>query len=283
MRHSAKDFNGFSNLRFAFFRPFNGLLFFIDMIFKIKHEGVKKMNNNFWPWSRRHGDLLEATDPESFLSMNALKESYSSMNRGFDFYGKWLLKYLQEIGLQGRVLDVGCGNGFVAKKILENLPHVSNIVGVDINPIAIEMAVIHDGFQAILADMYQLNVAEVGTFDATIFVDVLHHLKPIDALQQVSSVLRPGGKVIIFDVARNAVGWLISKFLNTTSIIKSKDFEKSVLRGYTPAEVQSFLEEVGLQNINVKLVAGHFNAAVATTITTERVIKEGLHVSFFVL
>ncbi len=251
---------------------------------KIKHEGVKEMNSNtgLWPWSGRRTDLLEATDPESSLPATALEESYSSMNKGFDFYGKWLLKYLREIGLQGRVLDVGCGNGFVAKKILENLPHVSSIVGIDVNPTAIKMAVAHDRFQAILADVYQLNMAEVGTFDAAIFVDVLHHLKPIDALQQVVSVLRPGGKVVIFDVARNAVGWLISKFLNTINVIKSKDFEKSVLSGYTPAEVQSFLEEVGLQNINVKLVAKHFNAAVATTIITERVIKEGLHASFFV-
>ena len=250
---------------------------------RTKHREVKTMNGNtgFWPWSERHEGLLEATDPKSFLSVTASKESYSSMNLGFQFYGKWLLKYFQEVGLQGRVLDIGCGNGFVAERILEEFSQVSNVVGIDINKTAIEMAIAHDKFQPILFDVYQLNVAEVGTFDAAIFIDVLHHLRPIDALQQVVSVLRPGGKIVVFDIARNAAGWFIAKFLTTFKIIKSEDFTISVLRGYTPTEVRTFLEEVGLEEISVKLVAKHFNAAVAAT-TTKRVIKEGLHAPFFV-
>ncbi len=85
------------------------------------------------------------------------------------------------------ILDVGCGDGLVASKIIEKKKNV-NIKGVDIVPrkrgyIDISM---YDGEKLPFAD---------NQFDAVIFSDVLHHAS--DAKKLLIEALRVSSKYII--------------------------------------------------------------------------------------
>lgn len=220
-----------------------------------------------WPWAERQEELLEATDIGD-SSLREIEESYRSMNEGFEIYGKWLLRYLADVGLSGIVLDVGCGNGFVAEQILASFPAVDEIVGIDINPIAIEQALVRTNskLSVRLVNVYNLErVFQTESFDVVLVIDTLHHLEnPEAALRQISYVLRPSGKVIVFEVARNAIGWLLAKVLRFVGVIPSDDFRKSVLRGYNQTELRGLFERVdSLDSAKIELVAKHFNAATA--------------------
>lgn len=89
------------------------------------------------------------------------------------------------------VLDVGCGNGFIAHHLSAMLG--TNVVGIDVGP-ATEAAIEYrrfDGIHFPLAD---------DSVDAVLLCYVLHHAQDIHAvLNEVRRVLRNGGRVIIYE------------------------------------------------------------------------------------
>lgn len=100
------------------------------------------------------------------------------------------------------VLDLGCGpGGFLSVAA----PHCASITGVDVVPAFVEQcqATIDRlglrGARALLSDGRRIPV-EDGTFDAAILVDVIHHCEdPVAVLADVRRVLRPGGRLLIFE------------------------------------------------------------------------------------
>ena len=90
-----------------------------------------------------------------------------------------------------RVLDVGCGNGFIAHHLSSMLR--ANVVGLDVGPrtdAAIDY-VPYDGRHFPVCD---------DSFDAVLLCYVLHHAKDARlVLNEVSRVLVNGGLVIIYE------------------------------------------------------------------------------------
>jgi len=219
----------------------------------------------------RQSNLIETTDAGSNASQEAILESYQSMNKGFEeFYGKWLIDYLNKVGLSGTVLDLGCGNGFVANQILQRCPDVVQIIGVDKSEKACQEAkkLQDEYFFVKQVDAHNLSWEfNPGMVDFVVIIDALHHFSnPVQVLAESLYVLRPEGKIIIFEVARNWFAWVLAKFLTGFKIIPSGDFLKSVLRGYTKKELEELFESQNgaLAEVEISLVARHFNAAVAT-------------------
>lgn len=61
-------------------------------------------------------------------------------------------------------------------------------------------------------DIYRLGMADASVSNLILF-DVFHHLRhPLDALDECHRVLRPGGRLLVFDHAMSAAGFLFSKF-----------------------------------------------------------------------
>ncbi len=114
-----------------------------------------------------------------------------------------LLALLPAAGL-GRLLDIGTGTG----RLLEVLaPRVTAGLGVDASRAMLALArarlarpgLTHCAVR--LADMYRLPLADAG-FDLVVLQMVLHYAEdPAGALAEAARVLRPGGRLVVVDLA----------------------------------------------------------------------------------
>ena len=103
-------------------------------------------------------------------------------------------------GPDDRVLDVGCGDGYLTRAVAAKVPG-GCAVGVDASPRMIETA--HGGGAAtdsgpwfVVADARRLPFAEF--FDAVLSFNALHWVpEQRQALGQIATVLRPGGRALI--------------------------------------------------------------------------------------
>ncbi len=97
---------------------------------------------------------------------------------------RYLLADLEPV--RGKVLDVGCGAGSVAKAVKRERPDL-DVVGCDVSRSALAVA----DFRA--AEAEKLPFAD-GEFDFVWIFDVLEHVeKPEQVLREIARVLRPGG------------------------------------------------------------------------------------------
>jgi ArsR family transcriptional regulator len=104
----------------------------------------------------------------------------------------------------GRALDIGTGTG----RLLELLaPRVSAGLGIDASRAMLALArsrLARPGLTRCavrLADMYRLPLPD-GGFDLVVMQMVLHHAEdPAAALAEAGRVLRPGGRLVVIDLA----------------------------------------------------------------------------------
>lgn len=72
------------------------------------------------------------------------------------------------------VLDIGCGDGFLLKKLLEKNKNIKAL-GVDISPMAVEKAK-ENGIDCMLLDITERLPFEDNSFESVILLDVLEHM-----------------------------------------------------------------------------------------------------------
>jgi len=106
---------------------------------------------------------------------------------------------LRELDGYARVLDVGCGEGQIARVLQSRTNMHSHVVGVDPTQgqvdVAVERAV---GEQYLRSGADALPFAS-GTFDAVLACLVFEHIDALDeAIGEVARVLRPGGRFSFF-------------------------------------------------------------------------------------
>jgi arsenite methyltransferase len=110
-----------------------------------------------------------------------------------------------------RVLDAGCGPGFYVAETLERVGAQGSVVGVDgsgaMLALAAERCRGHDNVAFHEGDVTALPVADAD-FDRALSVQVLEYVADIPAaLGELRRVLRPGGRVLIWDVDWATVSW----------------------------------------------------------------------------
>jgi SAM-dependent methyltransferase len=102
-----------------------------------------------------------------------------------------------------RVLDVGCGDGILARQLGAKVPQV---LGLDRSGHVLAAAVAADdgtGVGYLQAD-FQTMPLQPQSFDAVVSVTALHHMDPAAALATMRDLLRPGGRLFVMDVARSS-------------------------------------------------------------------------------
>lgn len=110
-----------------------------------------------------------------------------------------------------RILDVGCGPGFAIAELVDQVGSTGSIVGVDRSPQMLATAArrcaafpnvtLHE------ADVAALPLDDAA-FDRALCVQVLEFVPDVAAaLGELHRVVRPGGRVVVWDVDWSTVSW----------------------------------------------------------------------------
>jgi SAM-dependent methyltransferase len=148
------------------------------------------------------------------------------------------------LGTRGKLLEVGCGMGFVSLEFLQRGCHVT---ATDLTPTAVELTQRHFDLRHISADGVRVeNVLNLScpdeTFDAVWANGVVHHTGDTRrAVQEIRRVLKVGGRAIISHFYRRP-SWMywVSRIGHENIEFKSDD--PPVTDFLTEAEVLSMFE-----------------------------------------
>jgi 2-polyprenyl-6-hydroxyphenyl methylase/3-demethylubiquinone-9 3-methyltransferase len=118
----------------------------------------------------------------------------------------WILARLAP---ESKVLDVGCGAGFLSNA-LATKGHT--MTGIDVSRESLRVAALYDATKAVTyleADAYDLPFPD-ATFDAVTAMDFLEHVEdPERAIAEMSRVLKPGGLFFFHTFNKNVLAWLV--------------------------------------------------------------------------
>jgi arsenite methyltransferase len=110
-----------------------------------------------------------------------------------------------------RVIDVGCGPGFYAAELLEQVGPQGSLVGVDTSaPMLAAAARRCEGRGR--AEFHEAPATalpvETGSFDRALSVQVLEYVADVPAaLAEIHRVLRSGGRAVVWDVDWSTLSW----------------------------------------------------------------------------
>jgi 2-polyprenyl-3-methyl-5-hydroxy-6-metoxy-1,4-benzoquinol methylase len=114
-----------------------------------------------------------------------------------------------------RILEVGCGEGFVAERLAKAYPAAA-ITGSDICPTVGRLFRGDRGqVRFVEAPVQQIAVAEPQAFDLVVLCDVLHHVPSSEReglLRAVFQTMAPGASLVLKDwlPSRAPIHWLCS-------------------------------------------------------------------------
>ncbi|MGH3717949.1 MAG: methyltransferase domain-containing protein [Pseudonocardiaceae bacterium] len=109
------------------------------------------------------------------------------------------------------ILDVGCGPGFFVAELLEQVGAAGSVVGVDRSPQMLAATARrcagHPNVTLHEADATSLPVTNAG-FDRALSVQVMEYVPDVGAaLAELHRAVRPGGRVLIWDIDWSTVSW----------------------------------------------------------------------------
>lgn len=139
--------------------------------------------------------------------IEAIATRLEARGRQPDFQ-RMLTDYVEamEIDRAQNVLDMGCGTGFAARNIAARPTFSGQVVGIDISPDLVTQAAKLAGEEGLanllefrVGDTHSLDLAD-NSFDAVIAHTLISHVpEPLQVLQEMARVVKPGGLVGIYD------------------------------------------------------------------------------------
>jgi 2-polyprenyl-6-hydroxyphenyl methylase/3-demethylubiquinone-9 3-methyltransferase len=159
-------------------------------------------------------------------------------------HAPWIAEHARARGLR-RVLDVGCGAGFIANDLARRgLP----VVGVDLAPEALEVAAHHDDTglnRWECADARALPF-EDASFDVACAMDFLEHVEVEPVVAEIARVLAPGGIFLFHTFNRNVLSWMLV-IKGVELFVRNVPRDLHVLRAFVkPRELETICAAHGL-------------------------------------
>jgi 2-polyprenyl-6-hydroxyphenyl methylase/3-demethylubiquinone-9 3-methyltransferase len=186
----------------------------------------------------------------------------------------WIAARLAEAfgGRACRVLDVGCGAGFLANDLAIR---GNDVVGLDAAPDALEVARDHaDPLRPpcyVEGDALALPYAD-GEFDAVCAMDFLEHVEqPQRVIAEAARVLTPGGRFFFHTFNRTWLAWLVV-IKGVRWFVRNTPRDLHVLRLFVkPAELDAMCRAAGLELVEVRGSRPKLDRAFARLLATGRV------------
>ncbi len=150
-----------------------------------------------------------------------------------------------------RVLDVGCGGGFLANELARR---GHDVVGLDAADDALRVAARHDAGGRVAyqrGDALALPYPD-GAFDAVCAMDLLEHVEePARLVAECARVLAPSGLFFFHTFDRNVLSWLVV-IKGVEWFVRGTPPDMHVLRLFIrPAELATMCRAAGLEPVTV--------------------------------
>ena len=159
---------------------------------------------------------------------------------------------------QGRLLDIGCGPGFLAAAIGRKFKN-NSIIGLDINRQMLDIAekrwpeTSNPNLSFLPSDAQQLPFAD-KTIDYVVNSLSMHHWQnPEMVFHEISRVLKPGGSFLIFDLKRDGPHYVYYLLKIGQTLVAPKPIKEtngavgSFWSSYTLAETENMLAKIPFQ------------------------------------
>jgi SAM-dependent methyltransferase len=190
------------------------------------------------------------------LLRGSTREYFGVHTSGWDalrqvYYRDDIADHILARAAPGKLLDVGCGPGFLLLKAMAD-PRFPRVVGVDFsNSMLRFLEAKHQNGHKLhlrLADAAKLPFPN-GAYDSAVANMVLHHLEePWRGVAEMARVTRPGGRVVLSDLRTHPYEYF-------------RDELADAWLGFEEADVQRWMTEAGLADVQVE-DAGAFTATV---------------------
>jgi arsenite methyltransferase len=155
-----------------------------------------------------------------------------------------------------RILDAGCGPGFYVTELLDRVGPTGSVVGLDVSPQMLAVAARRcEGRTNVTFREAAVNALplEDASFDRALSVQVLEYVADVGgALAELHRVVRPGGRVVVWDVDWTTVSWHSADPTRMDRVVGAWDDHLS--HPALPRVLAGELRGAGFQEVQV---AGH--------------------------
>jgi len=124
----------------------------------------------------------------------------------------WVIKKLQEQyeNTECKILDVGCGGGFLANELSKNN---FTVTGIDLYEESLVVARAYDTTKKVnymQANAYSLPF-ENESFDVICLMDFIEHIEDVDSLlKECSRVVKKNGRIYFHTFNKNFISWFVA-------------------------------------------------------------------------
>ncbi|MFC1830990.1 class I SAM-dependent methyltransferase [Thermodesulfobacteriota bacterium] len=168
--------------------------------------------------------------PRVFSDKEWAEGYYKRNAKNIERAGKRFVQLLKISGFEnGRILDTGCGFGAVVIEIAKSFDDVE-IVGIDLGKPLLKLGELLAEKSRVAGKIYftegdvQKLDFEADSFDAVINTFMLHVVdNPVLMLNEIERVAKEQGRIMITDLRRNWLGFVIKKLTTAFTLEEGKE------------------------------------------------------------